>query len=139
VNTPYHHVTAWIGAISRLYPIQLFTTNYDLLAEQALEENRVPYFDGFVGTRDTFFDLQAMEQDALPTRWARLWKIHGSVNWTEDQDGKIHRRHSPGSKQLIYPSHLKYDQSRRMPYLAMLDRLRTFLDPDSTVLPSHRC
>src|SRR5258708_5689359 len=27
---------------------------------------------------------------------------------------------------MIYPSHLKYDQSRRMPYLAMLDRLRAF-------------
>jgi hypothetical protein len=27
---------------------------------------------------------------------------------------------------MIFPSHLKYDQSRRMPYLAMLDRLRAF-------------
>jgi hypothetical protein len=134
VNTPYHHLTAWIGAINRLYPIQLFTTNYDLLAEQALEENRVPYFDGFVGTRDTFFDLQAMEQDQLPTRWARLWKIHGSINWAEDEDGKIHRRSSNGSKQLIYPSHLKYDESRRMPYLAMLDRLRTFLGQPAAIL-----
>ena len=30
---------------------------------------------------------------------------------------------------MIYPSHLKYDQSRRMPYLAMLDRLKTFSRP----------
>lgn len=133
-NTPYHHLTAWVGAVNRLYPIQIFTTNYDLLAEQALEQNRVPYFDGFVGTRDTFFDLQAMEQDQLPNRWARLWKIHGSINWSEDEDGKIHRRSSPGSKQLIYPSHLKYDESRRMPYLAMLDRLRTFLGQPAAIL-----
>ena len=27
---------------------------------------------------------------------------------------------------MIYPSHLKYDQSRRMPYLAMIDRFRAF-------------
>ena len=27
---------------------------------------------------------------------------------------------------MIFPSHLKYDQSRRMPYLAMLDRLKAF-------------
>lgn len=134
INTPYHHLTAWVGAINRLYPIQIFTTNYDLLAEQALEQNRVPYFDGFVGTRDTFFDLQAMEQDQLPNRWARLWKIHGSINWSEDEEGKIHRRSSAGSKQLIYPSHLKYDESRRMPYLAMLDRLRTFLGQPAAIL-----
>ena len=31
------------------------------------------------------------------------------------------------SAPVIYPSHLKYDQSRRMPYLALLDRLRAFL------------
>lgn len=134
VSTPYHHFTAWIGAINRLYPVQIFTTNYDLLAEQALEENRVPYFDGFVGSRDTFFDLQAMEQDQLPIRWARLWKIHGSVNWAEGDDGKLHRRRSPNSKQLIYPSHLKYDESRRMPYLAMLDRLRAFLSQPAAIL-----
>jgi hypothetical protein len=112
----------------------MFTTNYDLLAEQALEENRVPYFDGFLGSRDTFFDLQAMEQDQLPIRWARLWKIHGSVNWVEGDDGKIHRRSSSSSKQLIYPSHLKYDESRRMPYLAMLDRLRAFLSQPAAIL-----
>jgi hypothetical protein len=29
-------------------------------------------------------------------------------------------------KVMIFPSHLKYDQSRRMPYLAMLDRLKAF-------------
>lgn len=35
-NTLYHHLTAWVGAVNRLYPIQIFTTNYDLLPEQAL-------------------------------------------------------------------------------------------------------
>jgi hypothetical protein len=35
---------------------------------------------------------------------------------------------------MIYPSHLKYDESRRMPYLAMLDRLRTFLTHGQAVL-----
>ena len=35
---------------------------------------------------------------------------------------------------MIYPSHLKYDQSRRMPYLAMLDRLRSFLGRGQVVV-----
>lgn len=55
-TTPHHSVASWIGAIPRSDPVSLFTTNYDLLFEQALEEIRVPYFDGFVGSRQTFFD-----------------------------------------------------------------------------------
>src|SRR3546814_20748429 len=34
----------------------------------------------------------------------------------------------------LYPSHLKYDQSRKMPYLAMLDRLKDFLLNHSSLL-----
>jgi hypothetical protein len=102
---------------------------HDLLMEQALEQRRVPYFDGFVGSNRTFFDLSSIEQDGLPPRWARLWKVHGSVNWWRTPAGDIQRREKgdPSDRQMIHPSHLKYDQSRRMPYLAMLDRLRAFL------------
>lgn len=132
-NTPYHKLAAWIGATERTTPVEVFTTNYDLLLEEALEANRVPYFDGFIGSFKTFFDLQAMEGDKLPSRWARLWKIHGSLNWCEDE-GRVHRGSSETKRHLIYPSHLKYDESRRMPYLAMLDRLRTFLRQSAAVL-----
>jgi SIR2-like protein len=111
-----------------------FTTNYDLLMEEALENNRVPYFDGFLGSNETFFDLRAMEDDQLPPRWARLWKIHGSLNWHEDKSGAIRRSGDLKKRRIIYPSHLKYDESRRMPYLAMMDRLRAFLKKESAVL-----
>jgi hypothetical protein len=134
LDTPYHKLAAWTGAITRDYPVEFFTTNYDLLLEEALEANRVPYFDGFVGARESFLDLQAMEIDSLPPRWARLWKIHGSLNWSEDKHGTIHRGGIVWSRRLIYPSHLKYDESRRMPYLAMLDRLRAFLRQPASVL-----
>src|SRR6266478_4753980 len=43
--SPYHHLATWIGAIQRRYAVEVFTSNYDLLTEQALEERRVPYFD----------------------------------------------------------------------------------------------
>jgi SIR2-like domain len=133
-DTPYHKLAAWIGAIQRSYPVEIYTTNYDLLMEQALEENRVPYFDGFVGSHKTFFDLQAMEDDHLPERWARLWKIHGSLNWHEEKNGAVHRGDVSGKRRVIYPSHLKYDESRRMPYLAMMDRLRAFLKQSTAVV-----
>jgi hypothetical protein len=77
--TPYHYIAAWVEAVGRDKPVEIFTTNYDLLMEQALEDCRVPYFDGFAGGRQPFFDLRAMEEDILPPRWARLWKLHGSI------------------------------------------------------------
>ncbi len=135
-RTPYHDAAAWIGAAERSYPVEVFTTNYDLLFEQAMEEERVPYFDGFVGSRRAFFDPHSIDEDTLPVRWARLWKLHGSINWYQDERGGLYR--GTGTKdehrRVIHPSHLKYTESRRMPYLAMIDRLRSFLRHGSPVL-----
>ena len=139
-DTPYHALASWIQAIARDKPVEIFTANYDLLLEQALEEQGVPYFDGFVGSDSAFLDLESMAEDDLPARWARLWKIHGSINWwmTEEEKKKKNIRRSrnkiEGEQLLIYPSHLKYDQSRQMPYLAMIDRLRAFLRSEQCVL-----
>ena len=135
-DNPYHILASWIQAIPRDKPVEIFTTNYDLLLEQALEEQRVPYFDGFVGSDSAFLDLESMAEDDLPPRWARLWKIHGSINWWMTTKNNIRRSrdHVEGEQLLIYPSHLKYDQSRQMPYYAMLDRLRVFLRSDQCIL-----
>ena len=135
-DTPYHVLASWIQAIHRERPVEIFTTNYDLLLEQALEAQRVPYFDGFVGSDSAFLDLESMAEDDLPARWARLWKIHGSINWWMNDKKKIRRSRDkqPGEQLLIYPSHLKYDESRQMPYYAMLDRLRVFLRSGQCVL-----
>lgn len=135
-NTPYHVLASWIQAIPRDKPVEIFTTNYDLLLEQALEEQRVPYFDGFIGSDSAFLDLESMAEDDLPARWARLWKIHGSINWWMTAKKRIRRSRDEvaGEQLLIYPSHLKYDQSRQMPFYAMLDRLRVFLRSDQCVL-----
>src|SRR3546814_570827 len=81
-KSPYHNLAIWTRSVRRERPVHLFTTNYDLLVEQALEESSAPYFDGFIGARKAFFDLGAVEDEGLlPPRWTRLWKIHGSLNW----------------------------------------------------------
>jgi len=136
-NTPYHNLASWIGGIHRENPVEIFTPNYDLLIESSLESINIPYFDGFIGSKDAFFDLHSMEHERLPSRWARLWKLHGSINWWSDKNGRVFRGHSKDAnndKQMIYPSHLKYSQSRRMPYLAMQDRLSSFLSEGQAVL-----
>jgi hypothetical protein len=102
--TPYHLLASWIGAIERAAPIEIFTTNYDLLVEEALESNRVPYFDGFVGSNETFFDLQAIEGDKLPARWCRLWKIHGSLARRRLGLDPSNRRYGKASRDLPFAS-----------------------------------
>jgi hypothetical protein len=133
-ENPYSHMAAWVGSTNRSEPVEVFTTNYDLLSEQAFERFRIPYFDGFSGSKDAFLDSHSIDHDELPPRWARLWKLHGSINWTLNGAKQVCRGGTAISKCIIHPSHLKYDESRRMPYLAMIDRLRTFIRKPSSVL-----
>lgn len=128
-STPHRSLAAWASAGLRAEPVEIFTTNYDLLFEQALELVGVPYFDGFVGANRPFFDAAALDRDKLPPRWLRLWKLHGSINWRRDEKGSVYRTFvtETESPTLIHPSHLKYDESRKMPYLAMIDQFRGFL------------
>lgn len=139
-STPYHHLAAWIKGVNRSAPVELFTTNYDLLTESALEAFHVPYFDGFIGSGRAFFDPHAIEteSDLLPARWSRLWKLHGSINWwaesSEEPVTVVRSGVSAGSMRLIHPSHLKYDESRQMPYLAMMDRLKHFIKKPGALL-----
>ncbi len=135
-KTPYHKLAKWVNNIDRDTPIEIFTTNYDLLLEEAFEDLKVPYFDGFVGTRFPFFDLRAVEDNLIPSHWTRLWKIHGSINWYLKDDKDVYRSTclEECDSYIIHPSHLKYDQSRKMPYLALIDRLNKFLRQNSAVL-----
>jgi hypothetical protein len=130
-STPFHNVAAWAGAMERDAPVEIFTTNYDLLLEEAFEGHRSAYFDGFVGAREPFFDNASVsyaDESPLPPRFTRLWKLHGSMNWYEAEEGTVTRsQRDLGTRRLIHPSHLKYDESRQMPFLALLDRLRAFL------------
>jgi hypothetical protein len=130
----YSQLALWIASTNRAAPVEIFTTNYDLLAEQAFERHRIPYFDGFSGSGEAFLDSHTIDDDDLPPRWARLWKLHGSINWTTNSSNQVCRIGNPTGKCMIHPSHLKYDESRRMPYLVMIDRFRAFLRTPSSAL-----
>jgi hypothetical protein len=135
-ESPYHKLAKWIS-IDRDKPVEVFTTNYDLLIEQAFEELGIPYFDGFVGSRQSFFDLRAVEDNLIPNHWTRLWKIHGSINWFQKDNKQVFRSSKTvetDASYLIYPSHLKYEESRKMPYLALIDQLNRFLRQPNSLL-----
>lgn len=88
----------------------------------------------FSGGHAPFFDASTVANDDMPSRWARLWKLHGSLGWGVEFDHVVRGR-GRTSTELIYPDHLKYDQIQKLPYSALFERLRRFLlTPDSLLL-----
>ncbi len=125
----------WVKGARRKYPLEVFTTNYDVLLERSLEMARVAVFDGFIGSYRPFF-MPQLAASAAPwqdAHWTGLWKLHGSVNWEEAGNTTV-RTESSSSGSMIYPSHLKYDESRQMPYVALISRLAKAMAMDSAVL-----
>jgi hypothetical protein len=140
---PVDFLAAWAGSALYHQPVELFTVNYDLLLETAIEGRRVSYFDGFVGAIRARFQTELVEaitgksEDCVPAFFVRLWKLHGSVNWVWE-DRSIVRLGTPVSKGVaaaIYPSDAKYDESRRVPFVVLQDRFRRALqEPESLVI-----
>jgi hypothetical protein len=133
-GSAYASLVSWIVGTMRDHPIEIFTTNYDLLFEEALESARAPYFDGFTGAHEPFFDTVSVAKSDLPARWTRLWKVHGSLGWKANSQGEVIRTGGSDATHLVFPEHLKYDQTEKAPYTALLDRLRAFLLTPDTLL-----
>lgn len=143
--SPVLRFAAWAARADYHHPIELFTVNYDLLLEVALEALAVPYFDGFVGALRARFRTDLVEavpggsDDWLPSFLVRLWKLHGSVHWAWEPSGRseVVRLGLPVSGDTaaaIYPSDTKYEESRRVPFVVLQDRLRRALYQPETLM-----
>lgn len=132
-ETNHNAFSRWIKNADREFPVEIFTTNYDYFLELAFETQKIPYFDGFIGSYEAFFCPEWIESDSPVRDWTKLWKLHGSLGW--DQKGnEIIRTSGATGKAMIYPSFLKYDHSKKQPYLSYMDRLSHFLRQDDAVL-----
>ena len=139
----FERLSSWAGRMDYERPLELFTTNYDLLIEKGLEKVGVPYFDGFIGTHRAPLMAELVEPRDAPTRWAlpagfvRVWKLHGSTNWRvlNSSPSTIVRVGSSGGDEslAIYPSDEKYDESRRVPFVVFMDRFRRALVEPETI------
>jgi len=135
-HSAYSDIINWITGTTREKAVEIFTTNYDLLLEEAFEFVRAPYFDGFTGGREPFFDPVSVASDDLPARWTRLWKLHGSLGWSANHREEIIRKGESSASHLVFPEHFKYDQTEKAPYIAFFDRLKAFLSTNDTLLIS---
>ena len=137
---PFSELVTWISGTYREHAVEIFTPNYDLLLEEAFERAQVPYFDGFSGAHRPFFDAASVlsevvspSSEQFPPRWSRIWKLHGSLGWSMS-DGRVVRTGQREATELIYPEHLKYEQIRKLPYVALFERFYEFLTTPDTLL-----
>jgi hypothetical protein len=134
----HYDFAKWVKSADRKYAVEIFTTNYDYLFEIGLESVDVPYYDGFTGSYKPFFNSLSLEDMNYLPQQTKLWKIHGSLGLQKLDTGSTYRiiRKNPdeGDELLIYPSTLKYSNSKKMPYAAFMDRLNDFLKQDDAVL-----
>jgi SIR2-like domain len=137
---PFEDLAAWSAGSAYIAPIEIITPNYDLLIEQGLDSQAVMYFDGFVGTLRGRFreDLIEPSEAGLPSSCIRLWKLHGSINWEyehADSTRRVIRLGSGCSSEAvaIYPSDEKYEESRRVPFIVLMDRFRRALAQTETI------
>lgn len=136
IKLAHSKLSSWVSKARRRFPAEIFTTNYDYLFEIAMEGSGIPYFDGFSGSYEPFFCPEAVEDIEEYPHLVKLWKMHGSLGWIYRESDKAVIRDPlalPGSI-LIFPSHLKYNTSKKQPYVGLIDRLCTFLQQEDAVL-----
>jgi hypothetical protein len=114
--------------------VDYFILNYDTLIEDALGLERVVYCDGFVGAATGWWDPDVFRTDG---KAARVFKIHGSIDWCLLQADTLPRRIRFGLKTesaskhvLIYPAATKYQETQRDPFAQMLHHMRQSLCPE---------
>jgi len=126
--------------------VQLFTTNYDTLFEQAANKAGFVVIDGFSFTQPRefsgkWFDLDIVnrektrlkQEDSFVSKVFHLYKLHGSLNWTKEND-KIIQKGNSDKPLIIYPASEKYESSYEQPYFEMMSRFQQALRKEETLL-----
>ena len=118
-----------LGELPKRGPRDIFSLNYDTLIEASLDELRISYVDGFRGTNRAWFNPETFDDDGVAYR---LFKLHGSINWTRDKAGHVRRGRNANEDAsaepiVVYPSEQKYLQTQYGVYETMIGRFRNRL------------
>ena len=142
---------------STLPRLNIFTTNYDLYSERAMDSLGIHYANGFTGGISKYFNptifnyALAEKMDLSQSKWNvidnffYLYKIHGSVNWVENDDEgklfKIQEIQDPTFDILenkptvmIHPTPLKYNASLGSPYSDLFREFQKKLMQNNNIL-----
>lgn len=128
----------------------VFTTNYDLFNETAMDRLGLPYVNGFSGVVErrfnpaTFRYALAEQLDLTSRKWSAvdglvyLGKLHGSISWIEDDHGLYPIREmvvsqDPG-KVMIYPTPAKQNSALASPYADLFREFQSRIVREQSVL-----
>lgn len=132
VDTLFNHASA--GVYERRKTVNIFTTNYDTLLEDALALNKVPYWDGFAGGAVAHRIQRYGEPVPINGQRANLIKMHGSIDWFLCDKGYVWRvrdndRYPKADRRvLIYPQATKYIATQQDPFSSQFDLFRKSLN-----------
>lgn len=135
----------------------IFTTNYDLYSEHALDRLGIHYVNGFTGGIKKYFNptifnyALAERMDLSQSKWSvidnffYLYKIHGSINWIEDkEDSKLFQVREIQDATfenlkdeetiMIHPTPLKQNASLGSPYSDLFREFQKKLMQNNNVL-----
>ena len=132
---------------------KVFTLNYDLLLERALDNIGVHYFDGFLGTINRTMRTESYHYDlyypgettegrvSRVDRVLHFYKLHGSINWrrrTSSASEVVISHTEPAEAEygdvMIYPSPLKVTEMNGYPYSEMFRHFSTHIHQPQSVL-----
>ena len=127
--------------------IQLYTTNYDTLFEQAAMQAGLTMIDGFTFSHPRVFSGVNFDYDIVYRERSRikpdesfipnvfqLFKIHGSVDWHKESDDRIVQKTNVDNPCIIYPASDKYESSYEQPYIELIAHLQQTLRKEGTLL-----
>jgi hypothetical protein len=117
----------------------IYTPNYDLAFEYAMDKLGIEYKDGFSGFVNRIFDPRTLQGKDKTS----LIKIHGSVNWAVD-DGKV-KEFQPkfengkviiedAAPVLIYPTSNKLYQTYSTPYSELMRHMLNEMETGKNVV-----
>ena len=138
VNVSHHqqfvrsiHSSLQAGKTGRV--VDYFVLNYDTLLEDALGLEKIAYVDGFAGAATGWWEPSTFQVDRDA---ARVFKVHGSIEWCLLEGDSLPRRVRTGIKPdtdrkhvLIYPAATKYQETQRDPFAQLLQKFRDGLCP----------
>lgn len=152
-SNTFNHVK-FLNVLSKLTrpenKLNLVTTNYDTLLEDAAESMKWTVFDGFSFSQtpqfdSTMFDWNLVKEvpnvktneNIYKINVANLLKIHGSLTWERSKSGKnIIRKNKNSVKRpiMVFPSSNKYAQSYQEPYFDLFNKFQNLLHKPNTLL-----
>ena len=128
------HQPVRVGVASTPRRADYLVLNYDTMVEDALALEKVPFSDGIVGGATGWWDPTTLDRDGLS---ARVFKLHGSIEWYQLQDDPLPRRigtnvqleEESRQRVLIWPATTKYREAQRDPFAQLANRAWGTLRP----------